>query len=42
MPTGVAEAKQGFWLGLGIMAAFIVLGIGQMYIMKAVSSRRGG
>lgn len=33
---GISEAKQGFWLGIGIFLALFVLGLGQMAIMRAV------
>ena len=40
MPA-TSEVKQGFWLGLGIMGAFVVLGFAQMWLMRAVSSKHG-
>jgi hypothetical protein len=31
-----AEIKYGFWIGLGVALAFLVLGILQAYTLRAV------
>ena len=35
MPA-TGEVKQGFWLGLGVVGAFIVLGFVQAMVIRAV------
>jgi hypothetical protein len=35
------EIKYGFWLGLGVAVAFLILGILQAFILRAVSQRNG-
>lgn len=34
-----AEIKYGFWVGLGLVGAFIVLGLLQALTLRAVSRR---
>jgi hypothetical protein len=36
-----AELKSGFWLGLGLALAFLVLGMLQALTLRAVSRRNG-
>jgi hypothetical protein len=36
-----AELKSGFWLGLGLALAFLVLGMLQALTLRAVSRRSG-
>lgn len=33
---GKAEVKTGFWLGLGVALAFLVLGLLQAFTLRAV------
>jgi hypothetical protein len=35
------ELKSGFWLGLGLALAFLVLGVMQGLILRAVARRDG-
>jgi tetrahydromethanopterin S-methyltransferase subunit B len=35
------EVKYGFWVGLGVALAFLVLGIVQMLTLRAVAQRNG-
>ena len=36
-----SELKTGFWLGLGVALAFLVLGLLQGLTLRAVSKRGG-
>ena len=36
-----AELKTGFWLGLGVALAFLILGLLQGLTLRAVAKRSG-
>lgn len=36
-----AEVKTGFWVGLGVAVAFLVLGMLQALTLRAVARRSG-
>lgn len=35
------EVKYGFWVGLGVALAFLVLGVVQMLTLRAVARQHG-
>lgn len=41
MATVFSDIKYGFWLGLGIALALLVLGMLQALTLRAVSKRSG-